>query len=175
MNLVFIPVTICLLLLEALTPMTSGAKQKCNSSILASSAESEFLIHEEGTASDQTTGLMWMRCSLGQEWKGGACSGKAASYSWPEALKAAAQNDFAGYADWRLPNKNELASIVEERCVGPSINEKVFPATPSTFFWSSSPYAGLANGAWSVDFGYGVVTATEKIGKIHVRLVRNEE
>ena len=175
MNLVFIPMTICLLLLEALTPMPSGAKQKCNGSILASSTESEFLLHEEGIASDKTTGLMWMRCALGQEWKGGTCGGKAASYSWPEALKATTQYDFGGYADWRLPNKNELASIVEERCVGPSINATVFPATPITFFWTSSPYAGQANGAWSVDFGYGVVTATEKSGKIHVRLVRNGE
>ncbi len=97
----------------------------------------------DGTVTDNTTGLMWMRCSLGQVWDGKTCGGKAATFTWADALKAAAGHEFAGYTDWRLPNKNELESIVEGRCFTPTINSSVFPATPSTYFWSSSPYAGL--------------------------------
>ena len=114
-----------------------------------------------------------MRCSEGQTWDGKTCSGTATGVAWAAALDAAAEEKFAGYDDWRLPNKNELEAIVEERCASPAINSKVFPATPGDFFWSSSPYSGLSTGAWSVDFGYGVVTATEKIGLLHVRLVRD--
>jgi hypothetical protein len=116
---------------------------------------------------------MWMRCSLGQKWAGELCSGSAAAFSWADALKAAARHNFAGYSDWRLPNKNELESIVENSCFVPAINAKVFPATPSKYFWSSSPYAGLADGAWSIDFGYGSIDASVKNDLFHVRLVRD--
>ena len=73
------------------------------------------------------------------------------------------------------PNKNELESIVEGRCFSPAINEELFPATPPAYFWSSSPYAAVSHGAWSVDFGYGTVNASVKSGSIHIRLVRDEE
>ena len=80
---------------------------------------------------DTRTGLIWMRCSLGQMWDGAACSGTANTYTWQAALQAAfeinsgASNDdgdglagFANETDWRLPNRNELESIVERRCCG---------------------------------------------------------
>jgi len=152
-----------------------GAEQTCKESIISTASESKFILNNDGTASDNTTGLMWMRCSLGQEWNGNTCSGTAAMLSWADGLKAAASHEFAGYSDWRLPNKNELESIVESGCFSPSINDVVFPATPLAFFWSSSPYAAISEGAWTVDFGYGTVIASVKSGAIHARLVRDEE
>lgn len=149
--------------------------QKCSGAIPLTSPASNFSQQGDGTATDRTTGLMWMRCALGQQWQGGRCQGPATLFNWNEALKAAAAHEFAGYGDWRLPNKNELGSLVEQSCVAPAINLEVFPATPAAFFWTGSPYANLATGAWSVDFGYGSITATEKTGKIHVRLVRDHE
>jgi hypothetical protein len=151
------------------------AEQTCKETIIATTKDSNFTLKGDGTATDKTTGLMWMRCSLGQEWTGETCGGKAATFTWADGLKAAAGHKFAGHADWRLPNKNELESIVEGRCFLPAINFSVFPATPAAYYWSSSPYAGHATGAWSVDFGYGTVNATIKSGTLHVRLVRDEE
>jgi len=170
-----IPSFVCGLLLLPLLITSAIAEQTCKDSISATAADTKFILNGDGTASDNTTGLMWMRCSLGQEWDGNTCSGTAAILSWSDALKAAAGNEFSGYADWRLPNKNELESIVENRCFSPSINAVIFPATPPAFFWSSSPYAAISEGAWSVDFGYGTVIASVKSGSIHVRLVRDEE
>jgi len=175
MKRLFLIWTIGLFLGEILWPPAPHAEQKCNGAMLATRDKSTFLVNGDGTVSDNTTGLMWRQCSLGQDWKDGSCIGQATVLSWTEALKAAQLDDFAGYMDWRLPNKNELGSLIEERCVVPAINEAVFPATPTTFFWSSSPYAGVGTGAWSIDFGYGVITPTEKSGKINVRLVRNED
>jgi len=137
--------------------------------------EASFILNSDGTATDITTGLMWMRCSLGQEWNGKTCSGNAASFSWGDGLKAAAGHKFTGHTDWRLPNKNELESIVEGRCFSPAINAKIFPVTPSAYFWSSSPYAGLPSAAWNVDFGFGSVNASVKSGAIHIRFVRDGE
>jgi len=142
---------------------------------MATSPGSDYIFHSDGTATQKTTGLMWVRCSVGQQWDGSVCKGKAAIFTWAEALKLADLEEFAGYDDWRLPNKNQLESIVEGRCFAPSVALEVFPATQSAFYWTSSPYAGLGTGAWSVDFGYGVVTATEKSGKLNVRLVREAD
>jgi hypothetical protein len=163
---------LCILLLTVFALHPVGAAQTCKDSIIATAAETRFSTRENGTATDLTTGLVWMRCSLGQKWDGKSCNGNPLIYSWGDSLKAAVSHEFVGYSDWRLPNKNELLSIVEDRCVTQAINAKIFPATPSGYFWSSSPYAALATGAWSIDFGYGIVTATEKSGKLFVRLVR---
>jgi len=166
---------ILLLMPAAFFPLPAGAAQICKETIIATTKDSSFAPNSDGTVTDNTTGLMWMRCSLGQDWNGKTCSGKAATFSWPDGLKAASGYKFAGYTDWRLPNKNELESIVEGRCYSPAINNIIFPATPSAYFWSSSPYAGLAHGAWSIDFGDGTVNASVKSGAIHIRLVRDWE
>ncbi|MBE0598468.1 MAG: DUF1566 domain-containing protein [Desulfuromonadales bacterium] len=160
------------LLFAILLAVDEAAAQSCKATIPAATPEVQFILHDNGTVTHKTTGLMWMRCSLGQSWNGKTCTGTAGSHSWQNALKAVHLYDFAGYRDWRLPNKNELDSILEESCASPAINTTVFPATPLSYFWSSSPYAGLAHGAWSIDFGYGSAHATVKSGKVHVRLVR---
>jgi hypothetical protein len=171
-NLTALPA--CLLLVCLFLP-EGAAAQSCNKSIAATTPDASFAIRDDGTATHKATGLMWMRCSMGQAWNGNTCSGAAAGFPWAEALNAAVLHKFAGYADWRLPNKNELETIFEESCSSPAINERVFPATPPAYFWSSSPYSGLANGAWSVDFGYGAVNASVKNGSLHARLVRGGE
>jgi len=153
--------------------LPAEAAQTCSDAITATAPDESFTLHDDGTATDNRTGLMWMRCSLGQEWNGKTCRGQAAILSWSAALKEGATQGYGGYDDWRLPNKNELESIVEGRCQAPAINVKIFPLTPSAYYWSSSPYAGVSHGAWSIDFGYGGVNASVKSGKIHVRLVRD--
>jgi hypothetical protein len=55
--------------------------------------------------------------------------------------------------DWRLPNKNELASLVEVACVRPAINTSVFPAYILGGFWSSSPSVATQWGAWDIAIG----------------------
>ena len=173
-QLLTIDVLICAFLLFFFS--SAGAvEQTCKKSIRATAVDTSFVLNGDGTAIDKTTGLMWMRCSLGQEWDGKTCSGTAAILPWTDGLIAASGYDFAGYADWRLPNKNELESIVDGSCFSPSINAEVFPATPSAYFWTSSPYAAVSHGAWSVDFGYGNVIASVKSGSIHIRLVRDTE
>jgi hypothetical protein len=161
-----------LLLLLLLFLPSAALAQTCRDSILATTPDGNFIVHDDGTVIHGTTGFMWMRCSLGQQWKGQTCSGAASEVSWQEALQAAAATEFAGYSDWRLPNKNELEALVEESCSLPAINAVVFPGTPAAYFWTSSPYAALAHAAWSVDFGFGSVNASVKSGTIHVRLVR---
>ena len=171
----FLILTNTLLLALALCPVSVSAAQNCKDSIMATSHEDDFIIHADGTVTQKKTGLMWTRCSFGQEWDGSICKGAAATLTWVEAHKLVHQEKFAGYDDWRLPNKNQLESIIEGRCAAPAVNLKVFPSTEAAFYWTSSPYAGLGTGARSLDFGYGAVTASEKSGKLPVRLVRDAD
>ncbi len=164
--------------------------QTCYDNIPVTTPTSAFTIHNDGTASHHKTGLMWMRCQLGRDWNGSTCSDSgesyvwqdvlqsADSYSWQSALQAADNIIYAGYDDWRLPNKNELASIVERSCVSPAINTTIFPNSYTGFtVLSSSPTVFYSNAIWTVDFDHGIVSTGINTGVINdfrfkVRLVR---
>lgn len=146
--------------------------QTCRTTIAPSIPSKDFTLHGDGTVTHNPTGLMWMVCSLGATWDGSNCSGAAEKYTWSDALKQAVSSQFGGYTDWRVPNKNELSSIVERSCYGPAINSRIFPATPDSHFWSSSPYAGYSNGAWLVSFDYGNLGGNGRNNSAAVRLVR---
>ncbi len=134
--------------------MAPATAQTCRDDIRATAPDSRFTDNGNGTVTDRATGLIWKQCAEGLS-GAGCATGSAAGFTWPQALQRAADADFAGSSLWRLPNKNELASLIERRCYDPAINARFFPNTPSSWFWSSSPSAGDSYGAWFVDFDYG--------------------
>ena len=101
---------------------------------------------------DKHTGLVWARCSVGQVWSGGTCIGSTSGFAHEAAVAYAATQ-----SGWRLPNRRELFSVADKGCWGPSIDITAFPATPSTYFWTSSPYVGRSLEAWGVIFDGGIV------------------
>ncbi len=124
-----------------------------DTTIPASNPDAAYTNGSDGTVTDTRTGLMWKKCSEGQT--GSTCSGTAGAYTWSAALGLAAASRFAGHADWRVPNVKELRSLVEECRTGPAINDTIFPSTPSSSFWSSSPSDYTSTYAWYVYFGNG--------------------
>ena len=116
---------------------------------------------------DSKTGLTWQRCSAGQSFATGTCSGTANSYTHEEALAYAKTQ-----TGWRLPNVKELSSLVDTGFIGPAINSTAFPATPSFFAWTSSPYASDPTSAWVVLFAEGSVSVLGRVNTAQVRLVR---
>ena len=122
-----------------------------NTAVPATTPTSNFTLDDvNGTAYHQKTGLTWKRCAEGQSWDtvNKTCTGTPTTYTWSVALSRAG-------GGWRLPNINELRSIVERRHWDPAINATVFPNTSGLSFWSASPYAPYAGRAWSVVFYYG--------------------
>jgi len=151
--------------------------QSCNDSVLASTPSDRFRAHADGTVTDTRTRLTWMRCAQGMSWQGGGCGGVAAQYEWTEATQAVRRlngnGGYAGHSDWRLPTREELASLVENRCIDPAINSEIFPATPPSGFWSATRDKDHERGAWLVYFlhGKGYVGNIQQEWKL--RLVRD--
>ncbi|MBP8284334.1 MAG: DUF1566 domain-containing protein, partial [Chromatiaceae bacterium] len=101
----------------ALVAAGAAAAQTCKyGSIPATAPASRFTDNGDGTVTDRATGLQWQRCSEGQTWSSGTCTGTATGHTWQVALQLAEAASYAGQSDWRLPNINELASIVEQAC-----------------------------------------------------------
>lgn len=132
--------------------------------------------HGNGTVTDRQTGLVWQQCVDGLS--GAACStgtatthaSFAAAHSRAAAVNADATGAGKGFGDWRVPNRNELASLVNWRCNAPAIQRSRFPGTPSASAWTSSP---LASGVvWYVDFTDGNVGVSGSSGNRVLRLVR---
>lgn len=153
--------------------------QTVNPNIENITPDSRYTVHDDGTVTDNDTGLMWMQCSEGQSWEsnGGAgnCTGTATTHTWDAALALANGKAFAGYSDWRLPDIKQLASLVAEDRYSPAINSTIFPATPSSGFWSGSPIAYDSNTSWSVYFNHGSDSGSYRNGDVHVRLVRSAQ
>ncbi len=138
--------------------------------------------NDDPTMSDLNTRLTWLKCSLGQTSAddfGTDCTSfaEAKIFTWQEALQAAIDESVADLNDdWRLPNKNELATLVEIACFSPAINTFEFQGTVSGEYWTSTPNALDDTSAWYVDFNNGVVSTVNgnKNTKKYVRLVRIE-
>lgn len=88
---------------------------------------------------------------------------------------AAAVNatNLCGSNDWRLPDLQELKSIVHLGRFNPSIDVSYFQNTKNSLFWSSSVYAVNPNGAWVVYFGSGYGNDGNRSYSAYVRLVRS--
>ena len=61
------------------------------------------------------------------------------TYTWQQALAYCEDLDLAGHTDWRLPDRNELQSIVDYSRSDPAI-DPLF-STVASNYWSSTTYA----------------------------------
>jgi len=147
----------------------------CNLEHINSTSPSEqFLDNRDGTITDIKTGFMWMKCTYGQEYSNGTCYGQPIDIaSWSEALHIIDSQPIYGYTDFRLPNIKELGTIVERQCVRPSINQEVFPHTPSASYYSSTPYEDGNDNYRGINFQTGEDFSPEIATFRYVRLMRN--
>ena len=163
----------------------SSVAQDCKDDTLATHTPIEnFVDNKDGTVTDARTGLMWTKCSLGQEYvyEDGTCVGAPQKYSWQNALKQIthinADTDKGAYYlnDWRLPNIKELGSLLERKCYNPMINLEVFPNTPSSPYHSSTPdpfFGGVTSDAMKyVNFLDGLESDSAQSALRLVRMVR---
>ena len=119
-----------------------------------------YKYNADGTVTDMATGLMWQQATAPQ------------TYTWEEALAYCEDLELAEYSDWRLPNRNELQTLVDYDDYDPAINTVFFADTVKAHYWSSTTSAGRTDHAWDVDFHSGYGNFFSKSDKSYVRAVR---
>lgn len=144
--------------------------QPCQKEFPEGMADARFQDNGDGTVTDLKTGLIWKQCAEGLS--GDDCTeGELHLFTYPLALRRAAETEFAGSTLWRLPSKEELATLVDKGCRDPAIDTRYFPNTPAGWFYSSTTGAGYPYYAWSVNFSDGQV-GNEDTGASYLRLMR---
>ncbi len=125
--------------------------------------DAQYADNGDGTVTDNRTNLMWQQVTA------------PAIYTWQNAIAYCNNLVLAGHSDWRLPNLNELESLVN-RDHTPAIDPVYFPNTEYEIgYWSSTSDNDNMNKAWSIAFSYGYEYTYEKTVNMHVRAVRTRQ
>jgi hypothetical protein len=138
----------------------------------ALSLEENTKFHDngDGTATDVSTGLTWMRCALGQSWDGSKGVGEPYSLAYEEALSI--RHTFAGSDDWRLPSIGELNSIVGRINKTHGTDRDIFANRVAGSRYLSSTTKGW-HPPYCIDFADGAIHF-HSISVGIIRLVRGE-
>ena len=151
-----------------------------------------FTDNHNGTVMDNLTGLIWLKdascAELGPNGDGTA--------HWESALEAATAlasgrcglTDGSVAGDWRLPNINELRSLVDFLFINPALSNAagtghwtegdafsgVQGYVQTTFYWSSTTIAGslLGGNAWVLPLSIGINQGVAKDSTYYVWPVR---
>lgn len=104
-----------------------------------------FVVKDYGGDSitiDRATGLMWPT-----DWSGaGGNSGN--TLSWSNAIAYANGLELGGFTDWKLPNINQLKSIVSLANYAPAIDTTYFLHVALVLLWASTTHVVLTDSAW---------------------------
>lgn len=132
----------------------------------------DYTTNDDGTVTDNVTGLMWPADALDEGCFSGGSEQWALMIGWAEDL------NFAGYSDWRLPNAIELMSLLEyEPESKPRINKTHFINTISKPYWTSTTLASDSSAAFLCSFETANTSNISKTANynIYVRAVRDSQ
>jgi len=138
-----------------------------------------FTDNGDGTVTDNLTELIWLKdanCFGQRTWN------NALSDSNGLASGSCGLTDGSSAGDWRLPNSNELASLVHKGHYDPAVPDTLgtgrcsqgdpFNNVQLHTYWSSTPGAGSSESAWFVYMGNGYVYYDLRTGFRYVWPVR---
>jgi hypothetical protein len=131
--------------------------------------------NSNGTVTDRLTGLMWTKDANlmltrnpdfdTNQWVDGAIN-------WQHALDYIAllnTENYLGHNDWRMPNRNEMTSLVDMSRKYPTLPER-FPFTNMTdynfayAYWTSTTRADETDQAWMIWLTDGMMAGGNKLG-----------
>jgi hypothetical protein len=111
---------------------------------------------------DKNTHLIW---DIGHE---------NVTLSWEDALdfiKTLNRKSYGGYTNWRLPDREELRSIVQYDDQLPAINSSFYKDTKCELYWTAQEDKTNSLLAWGIYFGYGCAIGFPKSTKACIRPV----
>ena len=125
-----------------------------------------FTNNNNGTITDNTTGLMWQQVDGGE-------------MTIENAITYCDNLVLAGFSDWRLPTPIESFSIINHQNSNPAINTSYFTLTTVEYWWTSVFENNSTTKVWCTNAGGGIgnhpKTETISAGgtkKFHARAVR---
>ena len=133
--------------------------------LLLSSAQADFIRDNDlDVVNDNETYLMWQDTSNTR-------------LNWESAIDHCEGSTFAEYEDWRLPNFNELYSIVDKNVSGTTINSSFTNIANGNLYpniyWSSTSYNQDDTKAWTIKFENAENTRESKDDLNYIRCVRD--
>jgi len=140
-----------------------------------------FTDNGDGTVTDNLTGLVWLKnanCNLQMIWSNALNFAKTLfDGSTNHNNGDCGLGDGSKAGDWRLPNLNELLTLVDRAKKSPAISDNhPFTDVRSAFYWSSTTNVKITSTAWYVYFEAGYVnTASKGAGTYYVWPVRDRQ
>lgn len=115
---------------------------------------------------DELTGLMWAK-------NGNLPQGRR---TWAQALEFAIGLTLCGHSDWRLPNVNELLSVMDRdrSNLASWLNAQGFTNMQSGYYWSSTTQPSSPIRVWVANLWAGHLGANNKNRANYVWTVRSE-
>ena len=113
---------------------------------------------------DSTTELYWQK-------------GYATDKTWQGAIEYCENLTLGEYSDWRLPNYNELASIIDFTRKDPAVNTTYLsmPTSETEYFWTSTTRQDSSDKALAFDFKSGAPKSSIVKSELnYVRCVRSD-
>ena len=115
---------------------------------------------------DNATGLMWQDNN----------ETNSTTYTWQEAIDYCEALNLGGDSDWRVPNINELKTIIDRSKTQPAIVDgfEYVGVNNHYIYWSSTTFNN-GEQAWVIYFDNGYVLGYGKHYSYYVRCVRDGE
>lgn len=167
--------------------------------LLSGEGTGPFEDHGDGTVTDSSTGLRWELKS-----DDGGIHDRDNRYSWSLGADASVPDGtmvteflaglnsppcFAGFCDWRIPSRRELATLVDSSRADPAVAPTFHAGcvrgcslptcrcTSGGFHWTATSVTDRSADAWGVTFSGGFVGSAAKVNPqganlAHVRAVR---
>jgi len=121
----------------------------------------DFSRDTNGIVTDNNTKLKWQ-----DSYK----DNSIASKHWKDALNYCNTLTLGGLK-WRLPNINELKTLIVDKESKPLI-DNAFKWTKSSFYWSSTTKASDSRESWCINFSSGGIWSANNGSTYYERLVR---
>lgn len=143
--------------------------------------------NQDGSVTDRLTGLMWTRSTdliYSRDPEFDTCGPPNGSVYWVTALgyidKLNIEN-YLGHNDWRLPNRYELTSLIDNSRHATNLpeNHPFFTPWPYEeagyyYYWSSTTVADTPEEVWVYHFGLCALYSNDKVGERLVWPVRTD-